>query len=287
MRRSRNSTEECASSSSRASLAGGPDWFGRLGWPAGLAHWFGQLVWPTGPAKPACTCQPAWPDSHPHDRCGIEPRSALLGGMTTGSALPGRTLAVSLGTAALLVSVPVLALMVMRPAWLDAISPEALLTTSVAVVPTLLVGAVLALLAPTLRGTRAVPRVALALAALGFGLLAVATVSWSEAFDAADEGLTPSALARMFPVLAAGALLSLWASLSTIHYQRGAQPHRPFHRGVAAASTGIALTIAATALALSPPAPTMSALGFLVFTALYTRAGQTVPRAVSPATPRA
>jgi peptidoglycan/LPS O-acetylase OafA/YrhL len=145
--------------------------------------------------------------------------------MTTGSALPGRTLAVSLGTAALLVSVPVLALMVMRPAWLDAVLPEALLMTSVAVVPTLQIGAVLALLAPTLRGTRAVPRVALALAALGFGLLAVATVSWSAAFDAADEGSTPSGLARMFPAIAAGALLSLWASLSTIHYHRGAQPN--------------------------------------------------------------
>jgi hypothetical protein len=207
--------------------------------------------------------------------------------MTTDPTLPGRTLALSLGAAALVTSVPVLVLLVTRPAWMDALPPETALVAYVSVVPTLLVGAVFALLAPTLRGSRAVPCGALACAALGFGLLALAILSWSEAFDAADGGTQPGTFARMFPSLAAGAVLSLWVSLGTIDYHRGAQPARPFRRAVAAASTGIALSIAATALALSPPASTIGALGFLMFTTLYSRAGRTVAEAISPATPPA
>jgi hypothetical protein len=210
--------------------------------------------------------------------------------MTSSVALQGRTLALSLCTVALVVSVVALALMVTRPAWMTALAPETALVASIAVVPTLLIGAVYVLLAPTLRGTRTVPLMALAAAALGSALLAVATLSWSEAFDAADEGFDPSTFAWMWPFFAVSALLVLWASLGTVYYHYGVQPARPLRRAMGAASTGIALTIAVTAFALSPPGHTIGSLGLLVFVILYARparAAQATPPPVTPATPRA
>jgi hypothetical protein len=216
--------------------------------------------------------------------------------MTSSVALPGRTLAASLCTVAFVVSVIALALMVTRPAWMDALAPETALVTSIAVVPTLLIGAVYVLLAPTLRGTRTVPLMALTAAALGSTLLAVAILLWAEAFDAADEGFDPTTFARMWPFFALAALLLLWASLGTVHYHYGAQPARPFRRAVGAASTGIALTIAVTAFALSPPGHTIGSLGLLVFVILYARTGRAAPHGqpsdassltISPATPHA
>ena len=195
--------------------------------------------------------------------------------------------AVYLAATALIISVAVMAVMISPPVWAPVLSLEVLFVTSVAVVPTLVVWSVFILLRPRLQQARSsVAATLVVLIAVGFGILALAVASASVAFDAADAGTSPDLFARLFPGFAGGAVLLVWGCLSVVSFCVGATTARPVQRRVAAASTGFALTIAASVAALTPVAHCLCAAALLVFIALHSRAGKHAA-AISPATPRA
>ena len=99
---------------------------------------------------------------------------------------PSFSVAAGVSAAALVFSGASATLLIVRPAWVTPQVSEAIFAASIAVVPTLLFGAVLSLIRPSLRGPRALHLGALVVGALGFLVLAVAGWSWITALQAAD-----------------------------------------------------------------------------------------------------
>jgi hypothetical protein len=203
--------------------------------------------------------------------------------MTTRSAAALRAAAL-LSAAALVVSGASATALIVRPAWVIPQIFEIVVVTSVAVVPTLLFGAVLLLLRPSLRGRRAVHLGVLVLGALGFVMLAAAGWSWITALEAADTAYTVGAgdagdvsqqsslAARLFPYCAIGSVLLIWSSLTTFGLMVGPPVVRSVRRVVAVASTTLALTLTTMACIPNPIAQALIAAAVLVIVVILAHA---------------
>ena len=208
--------------------------------------------------------------------------------MTTRSAAALRT-ATLLSAAALVVSGASATVLIVRPAWVTPQVSEIVLVASTSVVPTLVFGAVLSLIRPSLRGPRALHLGALVVGALGFIVLAAAGWSWITALEAADTayafgagdtgaiaagdvGQQSSIVARLFPYLGIGSVLLIWSSLTTIGLALSPLVVRPVRRVVAVASTTLALTLTTMACIPNPIAQALIAAAVLAIVVILARA---------------
>ena len=240
----------------------------------------GQLGCMTSPAAGPCAepyvardaVRGASPDTAP---TRVGPR----GGTSDVPPRSARTFSTSaaLSALALMVSGSSVTVLVTRPAWVVPQVVEAILTSSVAMVPTLLFGAVLSLIRPSLRGSPAAHVGALVVAVLGYALLAGAGRSIIVAFDAADGGVEPSPLARLLPYLGIGSLLLIWTSLTIVGLLLGPTDVRPARRVVAVASTSLALTLTTMACAINPVAQAMIAAAMLAIVVILSRTARITP----------
>jgi hypothetical protein len=177
----------------------------------------------------------------------------------------------ALSMVALVLSGTAVVVLVTRPTWVTPEVAGTVFTSSVAVVPTLLYGAVLSLIGPSLRGSRATHLGALIVGTLGFVVLAAAGQSFMTAFDAADAGVEPSLFARLFLYLGISSVLLVWASLTAVGLVLGPPVVRTTRRVVAVASTSLALTLTLMACMPNPVAQAFIAASVLAIVMLLGR----------------